>query len=154
MNKNIVTGIGWGVVSTITMSLVHFLARTLGVFPASKPAFIAIPSRVFGSGLSGPLLVALGIGCHLAYGGFWGGVFSAVTRRVTIWKGIGMGVFLWLILQLVVFPWLGSGIFGSHVSWKLAPASLLTHLTYGTTLGWLGARSTSPSTATAGNQPL
>src|SRR5713226_3292678 len=140
MKKRIVTGIGWGMIATVVMTGMHSLTREAGLFPASKPVFLAIPSKILGSALPESGIVALGITSHLAYGGFWGGVLLAMTRRVTVWKGIVMGIFLWLVMHLVVFPFLGRGFFGSHVSWKIVPASLITHLVYGVTLGWLGSR--------------
>ncbi len=91
-----------------------------------------------------PLLVVLAVGFHLAYGGLWGGVLWAVARRVTVWKGIGLGVFLWLIMQLAVFPFLGWGVFASGLNSKIAAAALVEHLVFGTVLGFLGMRSTAP----------
>jgi hypothetical protein len=75
-----------------------------------------------------PVLLVLAIGFHLAYGGFWGGALCASTTRVTVWKGIGLAVFLWLIMQLAVFPFLGWGMFASGLNSKIAGAALVEHL--------------------------
>jgi hypothetical protein len=98
-----------------------------GVFPVWKPLLLAVAIRVFGSGIVKPQITVLAIALHLAYGGFWGGFLSAMTRRVTIWKGIGMGVFLWVVLQLGVFPFLGWGGFASRVGSEIVviPAATL-----------------------------
>lgn len=142
MIKRVRAGIGWGVVATISMSTFHLLAKWLGLFPVWPPTPAAVVKRILGSGMSHPLLIVLAIGFHLAYGGFWGGTLWAITRRITVWKGIGLGVFLWLIMQLAVFPFLGWGVFASGLNSKIAPAALVEHLVFGTVLGLLGTRST------------
>lgn len=144
MTRQIGTGIGWGIVATISMSTFHLLAKWLGLFPVWPPTPAAVVKRILGSGMPHPLLIVLAIGFHLAYGGFWGGTLWAITRRITVWKGIGLGVFLWLIMQLVVFPFLGWGVFASVLNSRIAAAALVEHLIFGTVLGLLGARSTAP----------
>ncbi len=148
MISRIFTGFALGVAAVIPMTTVHFLLRTAGLFPASKPVFLAVAGEIFGSGLPPSGLMVLGLACHFAYGGFWGAVLLAAARRVTVWKGIGLGLFLWLAMQLLVLPFVGYGAFASHVTWKLAPASVVTHLVYGAALGALGARATRPAPAT------
>jgi len=88
------------------------------------------------------LIILLAIVFHLAYGGFCGGALWAMARRVTVWKGLAIGVFLWLIMQLAVFPFLGWGVFASKLNSKVAAAALIEHLVFGTVLGLLGAQST------------
>jgi hypothetical protein len=144
MTGRVRAGIGWGVVATISMSTFHLLAKWLGLFPVWPPTPAAVVKRILGSGLSHPLLIVLAIGFHLAYGAFWGGALWAITRRITVWKGIGLGVFLWLMMQLVVFPFLGWGVFATGMNPKIAAAALVEHLVFGTVLGWLGIRSTAP----------
>jgi uncharacterized membrane protein YagU involved in acid resistance len=142
MARHIGTGIGWGIVATISMSTFHLLAKWLGVFPAWPPTPAAVVRRLFGSGLSHALIILLAIVFHLAYGGFSGGALWAMARRVTVWKGLAIGVFLWLIMQLAVFPFLGWGVFANNLNSKVAAAALIEHLVFGTVLGLLGAQST------------
>lgn len=144
MTGHIRTGMGWGIVATLSMSAFHLLAKWLGAFPAWPPTPAAVVRRLFGSGLPHPLIIVLAIAFHIAYGAFWGGTLWALARRVTIRKGIAMGIFLWLIMQLVVFPFLGWGVFASALNSKIAAAALVEHLVFGTVLGLLGMRSTSP----------
>ena len=141
MIKRVRAGIGWGVVATLSMSAFHLLAKWLGMFPVWPPTPAAVVKTMFGSGMPHPLLIILAVGFHLAYGGFWGGALWAITRRVTVWKGIGLCVLLWLIMQLAVFPFLGWGVFASRLNSKIAAAALVEHLVFGTVLGWLGTRS-------------
>jgi hypothetical protein len=142
MTRHIGMGIGWGIVATISMSTFHLLAKWLGLFPTWPPTPAAVVKRIFGSGMSHPLLLVLTIVFHLAYGGFWGGALWTLTRRVTVWKGIGLGFFLWLIMQLAVFPYLGWGVFASGLNSNIAAAALAEHLVFGAVLGLLGMRST------------
>jgi len=141
MVNRVRTGIAYGIAATVSMSAFHLLAHSLGMFPAWPPTPAAVVRRLFGGGLSHPLLLVLAIGFHLAYGGFWGGTLFAITPRITVWKGIGLAIILWLIMQLAVFPFLGWGIFASRMNPKIAAAALVEHLVFGCVLGVLGARS-------------
>jgi hypothetical protein len=51
-------------------------------------------TKVLGVGLPGPLVMVLAVASHFGYGGFWGAVLATLTRPATIWKGLGLGVFL------------------------------------------------------------
>ena len=81
--------------------------------------------------------MGIGMLAHFIYGGVAGLVFTLVIKnKVNIWKGLGWGIFLWLGMQLIFLPLLGWGIFGSAISPKIAVATLMLHLVYGSTLGW------------------
>ncbi len=84
-----------------------------------------------------PLIMLLAAGAHLSYGGVAGAVLAALTRPVTVWKGLGWGVLLWLVMQVVVLPLLGWGFFGVAITPRIAVATLVLHLVYGLTLGLL-----------------
>jgi hypothetical protein len=137
MAKRLTLGFGWGVVATVAMSVLMVLGVMTGMSPMPRPIPAAIVAKVLGEGTPTPLLMLLAAISHLVYGGFWGAVLSAWTRPVTIGKGIGLGVFLWFIMQVVVLPFLGWGLFGSRVTLKIALATLVLHVVYGGTLGWL-----------------
>lgn len=130
-------GFGWGVVATLAMSVLMILGTATGVSPVPAPIPAAIVSGVLGTGLPMPLMVLLAAASHLVYGGFWGAVITALTRPVTIWKGLGLGVSLWLVMQVAVFPFLGWGPFGAAVTPQIAVATLVVHLVYGAILGVL-----------------
>ena len=74
---------------------------------------------------------------HLLYGGIFGGVLALVTYPVTVWKGVLLGVMLWLLMQVFWLPFLGWGPFGVAVTPIIAGATLLLHVIYGATMGWL-----------------
>lgn len=129
-------GVGWGVVATLAMSALMLAATASGVSPMPKPIPAAIMGTILGAETPRPVLLAAAILAHLGYGGFWGGVLATVTRPVTVWKGLGLGLALWLAMQVVVLPFLGWGVFGAAVTPKIAAATLVLHLVYGGVLGW------------------
>lgn len=152
MKRHILSGVGWGAVATVSMSTVHFAARWVGVFPVWKPVPLAVTLKIFGGVVPQPLILPLAIVMHLIYGGFWAGVLWAISGRVTIWKGVAMGAFLWLVMQLAIFPFLGWGVFGMRIAASIAPnvlaipaAAFAEHMVYGSVLGWLGSRSAARS---------
>jgi len=138
MNRNrFMLGFGWGIVATIVMSLVMLLGMMTGISPMPKPIPVAIVAHILGETTAKPLLMFLAIVAHLAYGGIWAGLLTAWIQPITVWKGIGLGILLWLIMQIAVLPFLGWGIFGSAVTPAIALATLVLHLIYGIGLGWL-----------------
>lgn len=130
-------GFGGGVVATLAMSALMLAATATGMSPMPKPIPAAIMGTILGGAVAKPVVMAAAILAHLGYGGFWGGVLASATRPVTLAKGIGLGVALWLLMQIAVLPFLGWGVFGAAVTPKIAGATLLLHLVYGATLGWL-----------------
>lgn len=129
-------GLLWGVAATVAMSVLMIIGMLSGVAPMPKPIPAAIVGRTLGGGPQ-PLIMVLAVLSHLAYGGVWGGILATLTRPVTVWKGIGLGVGLWLIMQVAVLPYLGWGLFGAGVTPAIAGATLVLHLVYGATYGAL-----------------
>jgi hypothetical protein len=135
-NKSVAAAFGWGVLATIGMSVIMIIGKVTGMAPMPKPIPLAIVTQILGEGTLKPLLMGLAIIFHLGYGGFWGAFLFSVTDSVTIMKGFVLGVALWLIMQLVVLPFLGWGVFGMDITPKIAIATLVLHLLYGGILGW------------------
>lgn len=140
--SRIARGFGWGIVATLAMSVLMVIGFTTGMAPMPKP----IPKALVGSVLSGlpqPVFMAVAIGVHLTYGGVWGAVLAAAMRPVTVVKGLGYGVLLWVLMGVAALPYLGWGLFGAGVTPKIAVVTLILHLIYGGTLGWGLDRGTS-----------
>ena len=138
--KRMAVGFGWGVVATIAMSALMILGILTGLSPMPSPIPAAIVNNglaLLGVGLPRPVIMLLAAGAHLSYGGVAGAVLAALTRPVTVWKGLGWGVLLWLVMQVVVLPLLGWGFFGVAITPQIAVATLVLHLVYGLTLGLL-----------------
>lgn len=133
-------GFGWGVVATVAMSVLMILGMLSGRAPMPAPIPAAIVGQLTGGGLPQPAQMAVAALLHLGYGGFWGGVLAAATRPVTLMKGVALGVVLWLLMQVIVLPFLGWGLFGVSQTPMIAVATLILHLVYGATYGWLMTR--------------
>lgn len=134
-------GFEWGVVATLAMSALMILGLVTGTAPMPKPIPAAIVGKLTGGGLPRPALMATAVVLHLGYGGVWGGLLATLTRRVTLRHGVALALFLWLIMQVVVLPFLGWGMFGTVHTIRIAAATLVLHLVYGVTLGLLMDRS-------------
>ena len=135
-NKSLAVAFGWGILGTIGMSIIMIIGKLTGIAPMPKPIPLAIVVEILGKETVKPLLMGLAIIFHLGYGGFWGAVLSQITQTVTIKKSLLMGFALWIIMQLIVFPFLGWGVFAMEITPKIAVASLILHLLYGGILGW------------------
>jgi hypothetical protein len=94
-------------------------------------------TTAFGKGLPETLLMALTVVSVLFYGGFGGAVLAGLTRPVKVWHGMSMGAFLWLLMGLMVLPFVGWGFFGLAITPMIAVNALLFHVIYGITLGGL-----------------
>jgi ABC-type long-subunit fatty acid transport system fused permease/ATPase subunit len=66
-----------------------------------------------------------------------GAVLAGLRRSVTVAAALVYGAVLWALMGLVWLPYLGSGLFGTAVTVKIAAATLLLHLVYALTLGLL-----------------
>lgn len=120
-------------------------ALSTGMAPFNVP-----PSAAFliSFGLPAKPLALIG---HFLYGAFWSIVLVALFKKgTTIAKGIFLSLLLWLIMMLVFSPMIGWGVFGVGESPavegeplylepgpKYIVATLLLHLLYGLTIGWL-----------------
>ncbi len=132
------------------MSVLMIISSTTGMAPMPKPIPKALVGTVF-SGLPKPVSMAVAIGAHLTYGGAGGAVLAAATRPVTIVKGLGYGLLLWLLMGVMVLPYLGWGFFGTAVTPAIAVATLVLHLVYGGTLGWMLDREAASSFGLSGS---
>lgn len=132
------TGAGWGLAATAAMTAVMAAGMLSGVAPMPKPIPVALAAQTLGQ-LPMPLLLGLGLLAHLGYGGAFGAALAAATRpgRVTVWLGLGLGVALWLVMNLAWFPYLGWGAFATGLTPAIAVATLVLHLIYGGVLGAL-----------------
>lgn len=140
-------GATWGAIATVVMSVLMLIGMVSGMSPMPMPIPAAIVGKLLGPSTAKPVIMGLAILSHLGYGAFFGGAFALVTRRVRVWAGVGLGVGLWLLMQVVVLPFLGWGVFGSGLSSKIAVATLVLHLVYGASYGALMGRHQPPPSA-------
>lgn len=146
MNTRIARGILWGVVATVAMTITHVTiwgveGRLTIHAMATRMMPSVIIAKIFGPGLPVPTHLFLAAMIHLGYGAFWGAMLFAITRRVTFWKGVAMGAFLYLGAHIFLAPLLHPGTarsLGAMVASWFSWFSISTHFTYGATLGLLG----------------
>ncbi|MCW9706256.1 DUF6789 family protein [Fodinibius salsisoli] len=129
-------GLWYGLLGTLFMSIIMLIGMGSGISPIPEPIPAAIAKGLLGN-VPQPVIMGFAIITHFGYGAFWGAVlFNWMKTQGNMWYGIGWGVMLWLIMELVVLPLLGWGAFGSAITSKIAVATLVLHLIYGGTLGW------------------
>jgi hypothetical protein len=129
-------GFSWGLIGTLAMSALMFLGVATGISPMPAPVPIAIMTRIFGPQTTQPVILALAVTAHCAYGATWAALFASVTRRVTFVNGLYFGIFLWLLMQVIVLPLIGWGPFGGPENGGIWLATLILHLVYGGIIGW------------------
>jgi hypothetical protein len=105
-----------------------------------KPIPLAIAAHVLGEATPRPLLIAVAFSSHLIYVGVWAALLGMIASRVTVWHALALGSLLWIVMGLAVLPWLGWGLFGLGLRPPIAVATVLLHLVYALTFGWLAAR--------------
>lgn len=138
-------GLLWGVLATIAMSVLMLAATAIGLSPMPEPVPKAIAAALIGGAPMAAIMILAIVG-HLAYGGLWAGLL-AVWRDPIGWaEGIGLGVGLWGVMGVAVLPVLGWGLFGTGITPRIAVATLVLHLVYGLTLGWVADRGAAGST--------
>ena len=133
-----------GFIAALVMVLLMQGAMAQGMAPFSMAPSAALLATL---GLPAqPLAVIL----HFGYGMFWSLVLLAIFwDRTRVGTGIGLSLFLWLVMMLVLSPVIGWGVFGMNPSADLpdrlrltsglhyAGSTLLLHLIYGAIIGWM-----------------
>ena len=135
--KDIVPSVPAGLVATAAMTVVMLMAPLAGLPAINMP-------RIVGWSIGAPLSTGLvlnfllGVALALLFGAFYSRQIA-----VSVWvHGVVFGVALWLLLQIVVGPLIGWGLFASRTPLPLGTllTSLLGHLVFGWTLGFVYER--------------
>ena len=134
MDENIKRGFLYGLLATLGMTIIMLLGTFSKLSPMPAPIPVALVHKLIGN-LPKPALMGLGMLFHFLYGGIAGAVFAKIVKNKNILMGFGWGVILWIIMQIIVLPLLGWGVFGSSITPKIAIATLALHLIYGGILG-------------------
>jgi uncharacterized membrane protein YagU involved in acid resistance len=126
-----------GFAGTVAMTLMMYFVAPMML---GKPMDIA---AMLGSVMGGSW--TLGMIAHLMNGAvIFPLLFAFVVVRFlpgpAAVKGMGWGVALWVVAQVVVMPMMGAGFFSANAGGMMAAvASLMGHLVYGALLGSVGA---------------
>jgi len=139
MNKHVVPGIMYGLAGTAIMSVFMMLVMMLGFAPLPEPFPFMVIKTMFYPLDSVFLLVTITILAHFVYGSFWSAVFVSLFPQGKLGSGIGWGVFLWVLMNIVWLPFIGMR-YSATLKPDVAFITLLFHLIYGATLGYLCSR--------------
>jgi len=125
-----------GALASIITGFVMVMATKMGMSPFPKPPSLAFASKILGH----PIPLMVGLLFHFVYVTFWGTVFAYLFKnRLTFLNATWLGLFLWIVLLLGVFPFVGWGFLGLSIGPKLIMASFIPHALF-VLIIWLGAR--------------
>jgi len=139
MNKDVLPGIMYGLAGTAIMSVFMVLVMMTGFAPLPEPFPFMVIKAMFYFIDSVFLLVIITIFAHFVYGSFWSAVFVSLYPEGRLGAGIAWGVFLWVVMNIVWLPFIGMR-YSATLKPDVAFITLLFHLIYGATLGYLCAR--------------
>jgi len=129
--RETVKALGVGVATALILSAIVLPAFKFGLAPMPQQPSLAFAETSFGS----PLPLPVGLLFHVAYVTFWSVVYVAFFRdRLTFLNALWVGLFLWVVILVVFFPFIGWGFLGLAISPKLFPASLVPHLLFAAVL--------------------
>jgi hypothetical protein len=130
-----------GAAAALTMAIAMLVIVFIGTPVLTEPAPLSIITgilvRALGLGGVPAWAIALAFVVHLAYGALWGGLLAVSTPRVTVGKGLVIGLGLWLGMLVFWLPMSGNVTFAIATSYAMWIGTLVCHLIYGATLGWL-----------------
>jgi hypothetical protein len=130
-------GFAAGVVATVWKTTAAITGRRQGLTALPTPFPRALIERIVGEDApEGPKLLTAAVS-HLGYGGVMAAAFALRWPRGGAARGLAWGAFLWVIQQIIFFPFVGWGRFGRNVSRKASLETLLHHLIYGLVVGVL-----------------
>ncbi|MDQ4077312.1 MAG: hypothetical protein M3220_13825 [Chloroflexota bacterium] len=138
--RQIALGFITGVIATIVMSVPIIIDALAGLSPIPQPIPLVVVKTTLGARTHEALLLGVTTVAHLSYGGFWGAVLAVLAHPITIWKGVALGIFVWLVQQVVFLPYIGWGLFGTAITVAIAAVTFLNHMVYCLTSSWLLGR--------------
>jgi len=136
MNRDVLPGVLYGLAGTAIMSVFMMLFTLIGFAPLPEPFPFMVIKAMFYPIDSVFLLVTITILAHFAYGSFWSAVFVSLYPKGRLAAGIGWGVFLWVVMNIVWLPYIGMN-YSATLKPQVAILTLFFHLIYGATLGYL-----------------
>jgi len=137
MQSNIVKGIVAGFCATVVLTLIMVVKFAAGVIPQVNLA--ALMSGL----LTAPVYVGWGV--HFVIGTLiWGPLFAVLAPRIpgstAIIKGVLFAMAAWVLMQLLVLPVAGMGLFGVAYGFGATVMTFALHAIYGVVLGLVFAQ--------------
>ncbi|EZW47071.1 hypothetical protein BUY43_07580 [Staphylococcus devriesei] len=132
--KRFIKGFFGGIIASIIMVIIMMIANIMNISSAPDLPPKAVIKTLIGDNIPSLIITILAMIAHMLYGGLFGGIITIIFKKVKIFHGLLSGFVLWLIMQIVVFPFIGWGIFALNITFKIAVFTLVLHLVYGLTL--------------------
>jgi hypothetical protein len=118
---------GIGVLTAVLLSAIMVPAAKLGISPMPKPLSLAFAEAL----LRRDLPLPAGLLFHVAYVTFWSMAYVVFFRdRLSFARALALGLALWAVVLMLIFPFVGWGLFGLAVSPKLIVAALVPHVLF------------------------
>jgi len=136
MNRNVLPGAMYGLAGTAIMSVFMMLFMMMGFAPLAEAFPFMVIKTMFYFIDSVFLLVTITYLAHFVYGSFWSAIFVSLFPQGRLGAGFSLGVFLWVVMNIVWLPFIGMK-YSATLKPQIAILTLLFHLIYGATLGYL-----------------
>ena len=129
-----------GVAATVVMTaMMMFVAPMMGVHMDIAASLASMMNMPWAVGLTAHMMLGV-----IVFPLVYAFVFANRLPGSPAVRGVIFGVVLWLIMEAVVMPMLGAGVFGMNGPGMMgAVAALVAHLAYGAILGFIAAGRTS-----------
>lgn len=140
-SRRFLQGVEYGVIGTLAMSVVMFIGYVIGAGDLRAPLPLSIVTSIImrASGienLSVPL-VLVAILIMFAYGALWMGLAVWSTDHMRWWKGMALGLGLWIVMMIFFLPLEGNFTFEVATAPSTWIGTLIGHALYGATGGAL-----------------
>ena len=138
--RNIPKGLMAGLVATIVLSVLMVIKSMMGLMPE-----LDLPKMIAGM-MRAPDMPIIGWAVHFMIGIVLYGVAIALLDarlpgRSHVGHGVMLGLVGWLIMMIIMMPMAGAGLFGMKLGIMAPMMTLVLHLIFGATLGWIYGRS-------------
>ncbi len=138
--RNIPKGLMAGLVATIVLTVLMVIKSMMGLMPE-----LDLPKMIAGM-MGAPDMPFIGWAVHFMIGLVLYGVAIALLDarlpgRSHVGHGVMLGLVGWLIMMIMLMPMAGAGLFGMKLGIMAPMMTLVLHLIFGATLGWIYGRS-------------
>jgi hypothetical protein len=143
-SKRFWVGALWGLVATLLMTLAMGLLALVGDEELLEPMPLVLIARIFahvsGAAATSAGVVLVAFLVHFIYGAVASGFLAVTTARITVGRGLLLGVALWAIMMVFFIPMSGAHTFRLATDPLFWATSIGLHLIYGLAVGVLVER--------------
>jgi uncharacterized membrane protein YagU involved in acid resistance len=129
---NSMKGMTAGFIATVVLSALLMLKSTMALAPHLN--IITLLTQLGSIGVVAAWMDHFIVGTVV-----WGllfGAFDAVYEKGAYWlKGLGFGIFAWLLMMILFMPMAKAGFFGSKIGLEAPAVTLIYHVVFGLVLG-------------------